>query len=76
MVDADEEGYLLQIFFKTSWTTLFFEIIQRMGNPKVLVQELKLWSIERNLIKPYFLCEKITNEQHVLVNVVLNFIFR
>jgi 4-hydroxyphenylpyruvate dioxygenase len=32
MVDADEEGYLLQIFHKTSQDrpTLFFEI-QRMG---------------------------------------------
>jgi len=33
MVDADEEGYLLQIFTKPlqDRPTLFFEIIQRMG---------------------------------------------
>lgn len=33
LVDADEEGYLLQIFTKplTDRPTLFFEIIQRMG---------------------------------------------
>ena len=33
MVDADEEGYLLQIFTKPQQDrpTLFFEIIQRMG---------------------------------------------
>jgi 4-hydroxyphenylpyruvate dioxygenase len=32
MVDADEEGYLLQIFKKPQdRPTLFFEIIQRMG---------------------------------------------
>ncbi len=33
MIDADEEGYLLQIFTKPveDRTTLFFEIIQRMG---------------------------------------------
>jgi 4-hydroxyphenylpyruvate dioxygenase len=39
MVDADEEGYLLQIFTKPvqDRPTLFFEIIQRMG-PKALVQ--------------------------------------
>jgi 4-hydroxyphenylpyruvate dioxygenase len=38
MVDADEEGYLLQIFTKPvqDRPTLFFEIIQRM--PKALVQ--------------------------------------
>jgi 4-hydroxyphenylpyruvate dioxygenase len=49
MVDADEEGYLLQIFTKPvqDRPTLFFEIIQRMG-PKALVQViLKLLSIER-----------------------------
>jgi 4-hydroxyphenylpyruvate dioxygenase len=38
MVDADEEGYLLQIFTKpVQRPTLFFEIIQRM-EPKALVQ--------------------------------------
>jgi 4-hydroxyphenylpyruvate dioxygenase len=39
MVDADEEGYLLQIFTKPvqDRPTLFFEIIQRM-EPKALVQ--------------------------------------
>jgi 4-hydroxyphenylpyruvate dioxygenase len=39
MVDADEEGYLLQIFTKPvqDRPTLFFEIIQRMG-AKALVQ--------------------------------------
>jgi 4-hydroxyphenylpyruvate dioxygenase len=38
MVDADEEGYLLQIFTKpVHRPTLFFEIIQRMG-AKALVQ--------------------------------------
>jgi 4-hydroxyphenylpyruvate dioxygenase len=33
MVDADEDGYLLQIFTKPveDRPTLFFEIIQRMG---------------------------------------------
>lgn len=33
MIDADEEGYLLQIFTKPveDRPTLFFEIIQRMG---------------------------------------------
>ena len=33
MVDADEEGYLLQIFTKPveDRPTLFYEIIQRMG---------------------------------------------
>ena len=33
LVDADEEGYLLQIFTKPveDRPTLFFEIIQRMG---------------------------------------------
>lgn len=33
MIDADEEGYLLQIFTKRveDRPTLFFEIIQRMG---------------------------------------------
>ena len=33
MIDADEEGYLLQIFTKQveDRPTLFFEIIQRMG---------------------------------------------
>jgi 4-hydroxyphenylpyruvate dioxygenase len=33
MVDADEEGYLLQIFTKPvqDRPTFFFEIIQRMG---------------------------------------------
>ena len=33
LVDADEEGYLLQIFIKPIEVrpTLFFEIIQRMG---------------------------------------------
>ena len=33
MVDADEDGYLLQIFTKPQQDrpTLFFEIIQRMG---------------------------------------------
>jgi len=33
MIDADEEGYLLQIFTKPQEDrpTLFFEIIQRMG---------------------------------------------
>ncbi|KKN27796.1 hypothetical protein LCGC14_0860590, partial [marine sediment metagenome] len=33
MVDADEEGYLLQIFTKPlqDRPTMFFEIIQRMG---------------------------------------------
>ena len=33
LVDADEDGYLLQIFTKTveDRPTLFFEIIQRMG---------------------------------------------
>jgi 4-hydroxyphenylpyruvate dioxygenase len=49
MVDADEEGYLLQIFTKPvqDRPTLFFEIIQRM-RPKALVQViLKLLSIER-----------------------------
>ena len=38
LVDADEEGYLLQIFTKPiqDRPTLFFEIIQRMG--KVIEQ--------------------------------------
>jgi 4-hydroxyphenylpyruvate dioxygenase len=33
MIDADEEGYLLQIFTKPveDRPTLFFEVIQRMG---------------------------------------------
>jgi 4-hydroxyphenylpyruvate dioxygenase len=33
MIDADEEGYLLQIFTKPveDRPTLFYEIIQRMG---------------------------------------------
>ena len=33
LIDADEEGYLLQIFTKPveDRPTLFFEIIQRMG---------------------------------------------
>jgi 4-hydroxyphenylpyruvate dioxygenase len=33
MIDADEDGYLLQIFTKPleDRPTLFFEIIQRMG---------------------------------------------
>jgi 4-hydroxyphenylpyruvate dioxygenase len=39
MVDADEEGYLLQIFTKPvqDRPTLFFEIIQEW-EPKALVQ--------------------------------------
>ena len=39
MVDADEDGYLLQIFTKPQQDrpTLFFEIIQRMGDRKSVV---------------------------------------
>lgn len=50
MVDADEDGYLLQIFTKPieDRSTLFFEIIQRIGakgfdagNFKVLFESIE-----------------------------------
>jgi 4-hydroxyphenylpyruvate dioxygenase len=60
MVDADEEGYLLQIFTKPvqDRPTLFFEIIQRMetkgfgaGNFKALFESIERAGITRNTIK-------------------------
>jgi 4-hydroxyphenylpyruvate dioxygenase len=63
MVDADEEGYLLQIFTKPvqDRPTLFFEIIQRMGakgfgagNFKALFESIESNSIARNAIKLFF----------------------
>ena len=60
MIDADEEGYLLQIFTKPveDRPTLFFEIIQRMGakgfgagNFKALFESIEREQVkERNII--------------------------
>ena len=60
MVDADEEGYLLQIFTKPieDRPTLFFEIIQRMGargfgagNFKALFESLERDQIKRGALE-------------------------
>jgi 4-hydroxyphenylpyruvate dioxygenase len=59
MIDADEEGYLLQIFTKPieDRPTLFFEIIQRMGargfgagNFKALFESIEQDQIDRGVL--------------------------
>jgi 4-hydroxyphenylpyruvate dioxygenase len=79
MVDADEEGYLLQIFTKPvqDRPTLFFEIIQRMGakgfgagNFKALFESIERESRHMRNYKTlifFTLCENITNHQHVIL---------
>ena len=62
MIDADEEGYLLQIFTKPieDRPTLFFEIIQRMGAKDLEQVTLKHFS---NLLK-----ENSKKEVHYKIN--------
>jgi 4-hydroxyphenylpyruvate dioxygenase len=81
MVDADEEGYLLQIFTKPvqDRPTFFLKLFKEWGakgNFKALFESIERTGITRNAIKPFFLhYEKITNQQHVILLMMLNFIF-